>query len=243
MEAGASAAGDGNEHQRPGGQAGGAMHGPFDVAVEGVPLEGQSAQQPNGHEHQQYSEERIDAADDLVHGQNSGKEVVRKDDRHKEHTVHTGQLGQQASGPRHEDHAHQNEQHDGEHAHELLDEVAKVVPDDIRHGLAVITDGQHPREVVMYGTGEHASDYDPQESYGTVEGTKDRSEDGAKTGNVQQLDQKHLGRAHLHIVHTVRHFAGRRGAVGIRPEHLFHNGAIHTIPSQQPCQGQHKIHP
>ena len=106
MEAGASAAGDGNEHQRPGGQAGGAMHGPFDVAVEGVPLEGQSAQQPNGHEHQQYSEERIDAADDLVHGQNSGEEVVRKDDRHKEHTVHTGQLGQQASGPRHEDHAH-----------------------------------------------------------------------------------------------------------------------------------------
>ena len=87
------------------------------------------------------------------------------------------------------------------------------------------------------------SDYDPQESYGTVEGTKDRPEDGAKTGNVQQLDQKHLGRAHLHIVHTVRHFAGRRGAVGIRPEHLFHNGAIHTIPSQQPCQGQHKIHP
>ena len=76
----------------------------------------------------------------------------------------------------------------------FLDEVAEVVPDDVRHGLAVITDGQHPREVVMYGTGEHASDYDPQESYGTVEGTKDRPEDGAKTGNVQQLDQKHLGR-------------------------------------------------
>ncbi len=57
MEAGASAAGDGKEHQRPGGQAGGAMHGPFDVAVEGVPLEGESTQQPNGHEHQQYSEE------------------------------------------------------------------------------------------------------------------------------------------------------------------------------------------
>ena len=40
----------------------------LNLVKETLPLEGQSAQQPNGHEHQQYSEERIDAADDLVHG-------------------------------------------------------------------------------------------------------------------------------------------------------------------------------
>ena len=144
VEAGAGAASDGDEHQRPSGQAGGVLRRPFNIAVEGVSLEGQSSQQADRHEHQQYGEERIDAPDDLVHGQNRGEEVVGKDDRHKKHAVDACQLGQQASGPRHEDHAHQNEQHDGEHAHELPDGFAKVISNNVGHGLAVITDRQHP---------------------------------------------------------------------------------------------------
>ena len=95
----------------------------------------------------------------------------------------------------------------------------------------------------MHGTGEHAADHDPHEGYGAIEGTKDRPKDRPKPGDVQQLDQKHLGGAHLHIVHTVRHFAGGRGTVGVRPKHFFHNGSINEIPTQQPRKGQHKIHP
>ena len=243
VETGTGTAGDGDEHQRPRGQTGGALRRPFDVVVEGIALEDEGAQQPHGHEHQQDGEERINTTDDLVHGQNGGEEVVREDDRHKNHAVHTGQVSHQTGGTGDEDHAHENKQNHGEHAHQLLDGVAEVVSDDVGHGLAAVPDGQHPGEVVMHGSGEHAADNHPQQGDGAVQSAQNRTEHGAETGNVQQLNQKDLGGTHLHIVHTVGHLAGGRRPIGIRAEHLFHKSPVHEVPTEQTGKRQHKIHP
>ena len=95
----------------------------------------------------------------------------------------------------------------------------------------------------MHSPGEDAADDHPQKRDGTVQRTQNGAENRAKTGNVQKLDQEDLGRAHFHIVHAVRHFAGGRRTVGIRAEHFLHKSAVDKIPREKAEQSQNEIHP
>ena len=54
---------------------------------------------------------------------------------------------------------------------------------------------------------EDRPDDDPDQGRGAVEGPEDRAEDGAEAGDVEKLDEKNLGRRHLHVVDPV----GRSG--------------------------------
>ena len=135
MEAGQRAAGNGDEHQREDGQALGVLVGPLGGIVEFRAADEHHHGDAHGHEDQDGPENGVEAADDLVDGHNGRQEVIGEDHADPEGEVQGGggQLGQQGGRGGHEDHAHQDEQHHGEDAHDLFGGAAQVVAHEGGH--------------------------------------------------------------------------------------------------------------
>ena len=112
------------------------------VAVEGLGnlgqvafAEEQSYEDTSSHDEQRHAEEGVDAADELVDGQQGGQDVVADDDgRPDVHGVavapqgpSTGHVAQQGGRCLGKDSAHQNHQHEGEDTHALSCRGAQFV--------------------------------------------------------------------------------------------------------------------
>ena len=243
VEAADRAAGDGDEHQREDGQLLGMVIGEGGPVVEFATVGEHGHGHAHGHDDQHGAEQGVEAADDLVDGQDGGQEVVGEDDGDPEHLVHVvgGQLGQQAGGSGHEDHAHEQQEDDGEHAHHLLGHVAQVVTHDGGYVGALVTHGEHAGEVVMHGTGEDGADNDPQQGAGAVQGAQDGAEDGAHTGDVQQLDEPDLPHGHFNVVDAVGHGLGGGGAVFVRTEDFGDDGTVDDVAHDEAGYGKKKV--
>ena len=206
MEARDRAAGDRDEERRDDG---------YGVGVEleigegrhlGNPVvaQKQHAQQPHGHGHQRHAEDRVDAADDLVDGQQRGDKVVDQDDPDPCGTGDARRdLVKQLRGAEHEDRTHQHEQQHREDTHELAHAAAEIAPDNLGNAQSVVAYEHHARKIVVHGPHEDAAEGDPQKGHGTEAGAEDGSEDRARTGNVEQLDQENPPARQRHVIHAV----------------------------------------
>ena len=243
MEAGDGPAGHGDEHEAPDGGAGGVHVVQVipqlgdDVVGVGNHAEGHA----HGHNDQADAEHGVDLADDLVHRDEGGDEVVDQDENEPEHLVGQDAAGvlaqqlEQAGGAHGKDGAHHDEQHHAEHPHDVLHAAAQVDTGDLRDGRTLVTLREHPGEVVVDAAGEDGAEGDPQEDAGAPQGAGQCAEDGAQAGDIQQLDQEQLPLGHDHVVHPVVDADGG-GLPVIRAEGAVNHFAVDKVAGNQ--QGQ-----
>ena len=213
VETGDSAAGDGDEHEAPDRSSGG-MHAAevLPDLGDGVGGVGEDAKDnADGHDDQADAEDGVDLTDDGVDGDEGRDEVVDQDDDQPEqgsgqNTGHTAVLAQgddQAGRADCEHSTDHDQQHDGEHTHDVLHHRAEVFAGDLCDRAAVITLAHHAGEVVVDATCKDGAEGDPQEYHRAPQSTLQCAEDGAEARDVQQLDQKQLPLGHHDIVNTV----------------------------------------
>ena len=87
----------------------------------------------------------------------------------------------------------------------------------------------------MNAAGEDGAEGNPQEHAGPPQGAGQRAEDGAQSGDVQQLDQEQLPLGHDHVVHPVVDADGG-GLPVIRAEGAVNHFAVDKVAGNQ--QGQ-----
>ena len=91
----------------------------------------------------------------------------------------------------------------------------------------------------MDSTGENGAEGDPQEHNRTPQRAAQGTENGAETGDVQQLDHKQLPLGQNHVVHAVIDLdSGSLTVIG--PEGPIHQGAIGEVAADQQCQANEK---
>ena len=249
VEARDSAAGHRDEHETPDGLAGG-LHvvevGPQlgdDVVGVGHDAEADA----HRHDDQADAEDGVNFADDLVDGQEGGDEVVGQNDPQPElgagdnagEAAVLEQGDDQAGGTDCKDGADHDQQHDAEYAHDVLHAVAEVDAADLRDGSAVVTLGQHTREIVVDAAGEDGAEGDPQEHHRPPQSALHGAEDGAQTCNVQQLNQEQFPLRHHDVVNAVVD-ADRRGFPVIRPEGVVDHFTIGQVANNKESQTDQK---
>ena len=139
VEAADCAAGDGDEEQRPDGEARGiGVHEKVGVGQDRPVTEQKRPGQPEGHDQQEDGKERIDAADDGVDGQDGGEEIVDEDDRRPQRDVPSRHVGEQGRRAEHEDRADHDHEDDGEDFHEMPHARAEIAADDLGIGRAAV---------------------------------------------------------------------------------------------------------
>ena len=170
-------------------------------------------QQPQSHEYEGRTEQRVDLADDLVDGQQRRHEVVYDDDCDPPPVRHGGDhLTQNTRGRAQEHHSHQYEQQHREYAHKLPRTAAQIAADDLGDAQAVVADEYDARDEVVHGAHEYSAEGYPEEGHGTEAGAHDGAEDGAYAGDVEQLYEERTPQRHGNIVHAVAEaFGGHLG--------------------------------
>ena len=165
----------------------------------------------DGHDDQADAEDGVDLTDDGVDGDEGRNEVVDQNDDQPEqgsgqNTGHTAVLAQGDDQAGRADCKHgtdHDQQHDGEHTHDVLHHRAEVFAGDLCDRAAVITLAHHAGEVVVDTTCKDGTEGDPQEHHRAPQSTLQCAEDGAEARDVQQLDQKQLPLGHHDVVNTV----------------------------------------
>ncbi len=168
-------------------------------------------QHGNGGHDQEGAEDGIDAADDLVNGEDRGQDVVHKDQavHQPQHPVGGGGglledvANDEVAGGVHENHAHQHQQDAGEPQVDGLGLVAQVLGDDAGHLRAAVAGGDHAVEVVMHRAGQHAANGDGNQGNRPKQNALDGAQHRAGARDVEQVDQGVLPGRHRHIVHVV----------------------------------------
>ena len=197
----------------------------------------------NSHDDQADAEHGIDLTDDLINGQEGGDEVVHKDQHQPEQLVgeDTGAaaVGEQEldqTSRTHGEHGtDHDQQHNAEHTHDILHGAAQVDTGDLGDRGALVTLTEHTGEVIVDSAGENGAEGDPQEHHGAPQRAAQGTENGAETGDVQQLDHKQLPLGQNHVVHAVVDLDGGRLTV-IGPEGPIHQGAVDEVTADQQCQ-------
>ena len=244
MESGNGAAGHGDEHEAPDGRALGMHIG--EVAPDlgdGIALGEDAHGHAHGHDDQADAEHGVDLTDDLVDGHESGNEIVHQDHSQPEQLVGedaaAAAVGEQqldqAGGANGEHGAHHDQQHNAEHAHDVLHGAAQIDAGDLGDRGTLVTHAEHTGEVIVDSTGENGAEGDPQEHNRTPQRAAQGTENGAETGDVQQLDHKQLPLGQNHVVHAVVDLDGGRLTV-IGPEGPIHQGAVDEVTADQQCQ-------
>jgi hypothetical protein len=243
MEAGDGAAGHGDEHERP----------DVDVlrmlVIEVVPQLGhlilmgeqQNTRNTDGHDDQADTEDGVDLADDLVDGNEGGDEVVDDDDPQPEGSVQLlgGQQSQQTGGTLGEHDADHDQQDDGEHAHDLQHDLAQISTGNLGNAGALVPHGQHTAHIVVDAAGEDGTEDDPQIDDRSKQSTVQSAEDGAETGDVQQLNQEDLPTLHRDEVNAVVERDGRRLPV-VRAKDLVYALAVEDVADDQSCNAENE---
>ena len=249
VEAGDSAAGDGDEHKAPD-RGAARMHGTEVIPDLGdgvLRLDKDTNGHANGHDDQADTEQGVNLADDLVDGDKGGDEIIRQhnnqpEQRCRDDTGRTGVLEQRYDQARRADSKHgadHDQQHHAEHTHHVLHEAAEVDAGDLGDGSAVVALAHHAGEIIVHTAGENRTEGNPQEHDRSPQSTLHCAEDRAESGDVQKLNHKQLPLRQDDIVHAVVDLDGGRFTV-IRAEGVFHDLAVNEIAADQQCQTNQK---
>ncbi len=172
VEAADCAAGQGDEKKGPDGLVAGVeVNREIKVWQHGVAAEHKCYCEGYGHNQKQCAEYGVEFTDEFINGQDGCEEVVTEDAGHEDSGLYAGESGQQLCGGEYEYNTDQHEQYEREHTHYLTSRHAEVFTDQFGNGCAVVADGEHAAEIVMYCSGEDTADNNPEKGYGTVKST------------------------------------------------------------------------
>ena len=197
----------------------------------------------DGHDDEADAEDGVDLADDRVNRDKGRDEVIHQDEdepeqQRSEHagcTALAAQLHDQARRADRKHRAHHDEQDHGEDTHHVLHHRAKVFAGDLGDGSAVVALAHHAGEVVVHAACKDGAEGDPQEHHRPPQCALHGTKDGAKAGDVQQLNEEQLPLGHHNVVHTVIDAHSRRFAV-VRAEGVVHNLTIDKVAHDQDRQ-------
>ena len=85
----------------------------------------------------------------------------------------------------------------------------------------------------MQTADQDASQRNPQEGYRSVHRTEQRAENGAQSGDVQQLDQKGFPFRERQVIYAVITAPAGRFAVGIGADCPFEVAAVNKVGSHE----------
>ena len=215
------------------------------------PAEKQYRKDSQRHEKQRTAENRIDASDNLIDGQQGRHDIINEndaqndqqqpreiaeDDSRKRRSVDA--VGDQRSGLREEHRAHEHHQSDRKDAHQLFDAVAQIGADRLRKARAVIAQGDHAGDKVMGRAHENPAERNPEKRHGTVGRAQHGAENRPQTGDIEQLDEESLPHRHRNIVHAVERHGRRHGTPCIGPAKTLQITSVCKIRRHQ----QRKAH-
>ena len=201
----------------------------------------------HSHDDQADAEQGIDFADDLIDRQECGDKVVHQHENQPEQGGSDNAGGaavfeqghDEAGGADSEHGAHHDKQHHAEHAHDVLHEAAQINAGDLRDRGTAVALTHHAGEVIVNTAGEDGAERNPQKHDGPPQSALKGTKDGAKAGNVQQLNHKQLPLGKNHVVHAVIDFDSGGLAV-IGPESPLHQRAVDEVAADQNCQTDEK---
>ena len=170
----------------------------------------------------------------MMRQQQGCQEVVEQDAGQDNRDGHTREFRQQACRPRHEDSTDEYQQHYGEHAHDEQHRAAHVMADDLGNTLAILTQGNHSRKVVVDATGKNRTEDNPKVYRGPPKRTAQSTEDRAQASDVEQLDHENTPGRQGDVVNAVVMDEGRCRLVG-RAEQVVDYLAIDEITTDK-CQ-------
>ena len=105
---------------------------------------------------------------------------------------------------------YENQQDNGEQAHKVEHEAAEIMSNDLGNTLAVFTQGDHARHIVVHAAGENSTEYNPKINARTPESTAERTEYRTEAGDIQKLNHKYLPSRKRDVVNAVIDSHGRR---------------------------------
>ena len=197
MEAGDGAAGHGDKHHGPFGQAFGVddAHGLPQLGHAVLRLEDQHACNAHCHDDEADTKKRIHLANDLIHRQEGRQQVVKQHQNQPEGSGqhHRGQrrtkalaneLANQPGGTHRKVDAHHHQQDHRKDSHDELHHFAQVHAHNLRDGRAVVAFTHHTRQKVMDTATQDGSEHNPQVDHGPPAGTGQRTIDGPQSGDV-----------------------------------------------------------
>ena len=232
MEAGASAAGDRDEHQRPDRHLLRAermqvrkRHVRHRVAADAEQHANHDAER---HDDEAGAENRIEASNQRVNRQQRREEVVEQHARQHVLDGDARELCDEADRARHEDSTDEHEQHDRKHAHDEEHHGAHVVADDLRDALAILAQRNHAGQVIMHAACEDGTKDNPEIDARAPDGAAKRTENRAEACDVQELDHEDLPCRQRDVVDAVVMTNGRCGPVR-RAEDMLDDLAIGEI--------------
>ena len=214
---------------------------------QGEALDKDADEHADGGEQQDAAEDGVDLADDGIDGEHGSNEVIQED-----HTIDdpgggiiglAGEAeelgGGNVAGGVDEHGAHQ-QQHDAhEDIIELINALGGIAADHLRHLGAAVTQADHAGEVVVHSAADDVADGNGQKCDGPEQNALDGPDDGAGTGNVQQVNQAVLPALHGDKVHAV--FLGVGGGLAIiRTEHLFTEATVQCGTADQDDQANNE---
>ena len=256
MEARNGAAGNGREEHRDdreGLRIGDAVFegGEFRNGV--FAAEKQHDEDADGHEQQREAEDRVDAADDLVDGQQRGGDVV--DENHAQHDQQQPRESAESDafkrrdveagrdercGLREEHRTDEDHQPGGKEPHDDLHAAAEVDPGRLGKTRAVVAQRDDPGDEVMRRTHEDAAEGDPQKRHRPVGRTEHGAENRAEPRNVEQLDQENAPPRQGHVIHAVVKAAAGRPGRRVDADEPFQIASIREICGHQQRQAHQK---
>ena len=127
---------------------------------------------------------------------------------------------------------HHDEQQHGEDKHHILGGLAQIFTDELRQTDTAIAHRQHAGKVVVRGSCKDAAEDNPQIGDRAELGTHDGTEDGTRTGNVQELNHKDLPVGKDNIVNTIGLGNSRSDAI-VRGYYFLNEAPIEHITKQQ----------
>ena len=167
------------------------------------------------HKEQRSGKNRINLADNLVDGEHGGKHIVEEDYHNPRHHTHIaiGEAAENVGRTAHPHRSHENEQHNGEHAHHALHTCAKEAANNLRQTLALVAHGDATHEEIVHCTAEDGAKDNPQVGSGAKLCAHYRAENRTQSGNVEELNHKQLpGRKH-DVIYAIGHRDSRSGTV------------------------------
>lgn len=245
MEAGDDAAGDGDKEE---GEEWGAAVGIEDGVVELLEggafgeegwifeacdgdgnEEGERAEQEHG------AEEGVDFADNFVDGEEGSGDVVEEDDGGG--APEEGGTGEElfideAGGDIDEDGDHEEEEANHEPGEDGRVGAAEIFLDESGQVGALVAQGHHAAEEVVYGAGEDASDGNDEEGDFAEFDAGDDADDGSHACDVEQLDEEIFPHGQGEEIDAIC-AGGAGGRASIWREDAFDEASIEKIPEKK----------
>ena len=164
----------------------------------------QRPQQTHRHHYERHAKERIDAADDLIDRQERSDDIIDQDDPYpSRERDRGGHAGKELRRTEDKDRSDQYQEEDREDAYEVAHATPEVVPYHLREAQAVVAHEHHTRKEIVCCTHEDTAERNPKEGHRTKTSAEDRSKDGARAGDVQELNEEDAPTRQSHIIHTV----------------------------------------